>query len=132
MSASIRVLVVDDEEEIRLNTAAFLAYFDFDVISASSGEQAMQILADERVDVGIIDMRMPGMDGNTVILNAHRLQPEMKFLILTGSINYLMPEALKRMGMTDDHLFKKPLLDMKVLVRAINRFVSPREMDADE
>ncbi|MFH2059439.1 MAG: response regulator [Pseudomonadota bacterium] len=129
---SIRVIVVDDEDTILLNLVAFLEYANFDVLSASSGEQAMQILSDEDVDVGIIDMRLPGMDGNTVILKGHHLKPKMKFLILTGSTNYLIPEVLKQINVKDEHLFRKPLPDMNVLIRAIHKLVPTKEINADE
>ncbi len=128
--SSIRVLVVDDEEYVLLNLIAFLEYANFDVLSASSSEQVLQILTDEYVDVGIIDMRLGGIDGNTFILKDHRLWKEMNFLIFTGSVNYFIPEALKKIGIKEEYIFRKPLPDMNFLVRAINKLVAPKEIDA--
>ena len=77
-NASIRVLVVDDEEMILLNLAVFLEDDGFTVFSASSGEAALELLSRETVDVAIVDIRLPGMDGNTLILEAHKLYPETR------------------------------------------------------
>ena len=56
----IHVLVVDDEDVVCSNVIAFLEDEGYDVDSAHSGEQALDIIATKAFDVGIMDMRAPG------------------------------------------------------------------------
>ncbi len=119
----IHVLVVDDEDVVCSNVIAFLEDEGFDVVSANSGEKALEIIASKKFDVGIMDMRLPGIDGNTLILKSHELQPDMKFLIHTGSTNYNLPRALSDIGLSENNIFQKPLIDMGVLVDAIQKLV---------
>ncbi len=119
----IRILVVDDESVVCTNVIAFLEDEGFTVISAQSGEEALRILSDQQVDIGIIDMRLPGIDGNTFILKAHEIQPVMKFLIHTGSTNYSLPSALVELGISSRQVFRKPLMDMNILVEAILQLI---------
>ncbi|HON77314.1 MAG TPA: response regulator [Spirochaetota bacterium] len=123
MMPPIHVLVVDDEDVVCSNVIAFLEDEGFDVVSASSGEKALDIIASKKFDVGIMDMRLPGIDGNTLILKSHELQPDMKFLIHTGSTNYNLPRALTDIGLSENNIFQKPLIDMGVLVDAIQKLV---------
>ncbi len=125
-SKPIRVLVLDDDDGIRMNLVSFLEYEDFEVVSASSGEAAILILERQPVHVGIIDMRLPGMDGNTFIQKAHRIQKKMRFLIFTGSTNYTIPKAIAEIGLKPDHLFYKPLEDMTILVQAIAGIIAKK------
>jgi len=123
MMPPIHVLVVDDEDVVCSNVIAFLEDEGFDVVSANSGEKALEIIASKKFDVGIMDMRLPGIDGNTLILKSHELQPDMKFLIHTGSTNYNLPRALTDIGLSENNIFQKPLIDMGVLVDAIQKLV---------
>ena len=73
--SNIKVLVVDDEIAVCSNVAAFLEDEGFMVFSAVSGEEALDILLKQKIDVAIIDMRLPGIDGDMLIVKAHELQP---------------------------------------------------------
>jgi CheY-like chemotaxis protein len=116
----LAVLVVDDEQAVRENLAAYLEDEDMLVIEAESGEHAVD-LADkgEKFDVCIMDMRLPGMDGNATIVALHQLRPDLMFLVHTGSANYALPPELRALGMTEEHVFMKPLANMGVLADAI-------------
>lgn len=120
---TVRVLIVDDEDVVCSNVIAYLEDEGFTVNSAHSGEKALEIISSKNFDVGIIDMRLPGIDGNTLILKSHEIQPQMKFLVHTGSTNYNIPRALADIGISEQHVFQKPLADMSVLVEAIHRLV---------
>ena len=117
------VLIVDDEELIASSLQVFMEDEGFKAIAVGSGEAALQALrAEPDVGVCIIDMRLPGMDGNATIRAIRDLRPDMKFLVHTGSVNYAVPMDLKSMGIREEHLFRKPLTDMSVIVQAIRSF----------
>lgn len=113
------VLVVDDEPIIRENIASFLEDEDFVVREAGSSEQALAILDRENVDIGIVDIRLPGIDGNAFIQAAHRVKPAMKFLIHTGSVEYCLPAELRALGISDEAVLRKPIGNMDMLLEAI-------------
>ncbi len=122
MSAKqIRVLVLDDEEPVRNSLTAFLEDEGLEVVGAGSGEQALAIVAAQQLDVAVVDIRLPGMNGNDFILHAHSLAPDLQFLIYTGSANYSMPDAVTEFGVHPDQVLLKPLFDMRVLTAAILR-----------
>ncbi|MEW5723421.1 MAG: response regulator [Thermodesulfobacteriota bacterium] len=121
--APIRVLVVDDDEFVRLNLAAYLEDEGFAAVASTSGEEALHLLAREPMDVAVVDMRLPGLDGNAFILEAHRLQPRIRFLIHTGSIGYTIPEEVRSIGVRPEHVFLKPLADMSLLRAAVEALV---------
>jgi len=121
--STVRVLVVDDDETVLLNLAAYFEDEGFEVLAARSGEEALEFLAGGPVQVGVIDIRLPGIDGNDLIVKAHRLQPGMKFLVHTGSSSYELPGPLLTLGITRAQVFKKPISDMGVLVMAIRSLI---------
>lgn len=116
----LEVLVVDDELAVRDNLAAYLEDEGMQVTQAESGEQAVErVHAGGKFAVCVMDMRLPGMDGNATIVALHALQPELQFLVHTGSANYALPPALRAIGMSAAQVFMKPLADMAVLANAI-------------
>jgi CheY-like chemotaxis protein len=117
---SARVLVVDDEPLIVTGLRVFLEDEGMQVDSAASGEEAAAIVSnDSGFDVCIMDMRLPGMNGDTTIRTLHDICPDLKFVIHTGSADYTIPDDLRVLGIDENVLFAKPLLDMQPLAETI-------------
>lgn len=114
-----RILIIDDEEDLRLNLAAYFEDEGFDVTEAGSGEEAVEILRDQSFDAAVVDMRLPGIDGNATILAAHEIRPETLFVIHTGSLAYVLPDEIRALGFDESRVFNKPLPDMCVLVERV-------------
>jgi len=123
---SPRILVVDDEERIRRGLRAWLEDEGFEVTTAESGEKALDILISDPTDVAIVDIRLPGMDGNAFMEQAHRLCPRMKFIVYTGSVEYSPLPQLRAIGVSERNIFQKPLRDMAVLVAAVRDRIERR------
>lgn len=79
-----RVLVVDDEASIRDLLSKTLALAEYDVDTAPDGRSAVANLRDRTYDLMITDLRMPGMDGLTLIHEAKRLAPRLPVVIITA------------------------------------------------
>lgn len=125
----IKVLVVDDEVSVCKSLVGFLEDSDFEVASASSGEEALNLAMKEYFDVAIVDLRLPGISGDALIMKAHQLVPGLRFIIHTGSVGYRLSEELKQIGMLPAHVFMKPMDDLNQLVDGIKNLVSgEREM----
>lgn len=80
----LRVLLVDDEELVRLSTAAMLVDLGYEVVEASSGEEAMTRLRDSPPDLLVTDHLMPGMSGVELAKEAQALVPSLPTLIISG------------------------------------------------
>ena len=124
MSSPIRVLVVDDEPSIRNSLVEFLEDCQFEVASADSAESALELIAQTPVDVALVDIRLPKLDGDSFIIQAHERWPQMQFLIHTGSVEYKLPDELKRFGVTHEHVFLKPQMDLTVFEKAIQELMT--------
>jgi len=79
-----RILVVDDEANIRDLLAKTLALAEYDVDLAPDGRAALDRLRLIPYDLLITDLKMPGVDGLTVIKEARRLKPDIPVIIITG------------------------------------------------
>jgi PAS domain S-box-containing protein len=79
-----RVLVVDDDPEVRHVTASFLAGFGYEETEACDGPTALDLLARERFDLVVADLAMPGMSGVELASEVRTRAPDMPVLILTG------------------------------------------------
>jgi len=79
-----RVLIVDDEQAVRDLVAKTLAMAEYDVRTAPDGPTAIAELRGGEFDLLITDLKMPGMDGLSVIREARRLSTELPIIIITG------------------------------------------------
>ena len=114
-----RILIVDDEFSIRESLAEFLSDFGMKVKSSGTAEDALELLTENRFDVLIVDLRLPGITGDILIPKAHALQPDLHFLIHTGSIDYRLSGELLSLGLTHKHIILKPLSDLTSLIDKI-------------
>jgi len=118
-----KVIIIEDEEMVRLVLGDFLTDDGFGVTTAGSAEVALELVKETRFHVAIVDIRLPGMDGDSFIKEAQALQPEMKFIIHTGSPQFSMSQELRDLGIVDEHLFLKPISDMTIISRAVKKLV---------
>lgn len=82
---SATILLVDDEELVRVGTAEMLGELGYKVIEANSGAEALRLLrVSDPPDVLITDYLMPGMNGIALIEHARELAPTMKPMLITG------------------------------------------------
>jgi len=80
----IQVLIVDDEDRFRVTTAATLKKRGFAVKAAASGIEAIEELKKSEVDVVILDIKMPSMDGHQTLRELKKLKPNLEVIMLTG------------------------------------------------
>ena len=81
-----RVLIVDDEDSMRLLVARAIAMDGHDIMTASDGAEALEILGstDSAFDLLLTDIQMPVMDGIALALAAARDFPDLTILLMTG------------------------------------------------
>jgi excisionase family DNA binding protein len=111
-----RILVVDDEASIRDLLAKTLSLSDYDVDTAPDGRAALERLRLYVYDLLIVDLKMPGIDGLTVIREAKRLKADIPVIVITGfSTESAAIEALN-LGVTS--YLTKPFRVPQVLAAA--------------
>ena len=79
-----RLLVVDDEENLRITTAAILEQEGYHVETASSGNEAVSLLEQTEFDLVLTDLHMEGGDGLSVLAEIRRRAPLTISVVLTG------------------------------------------------
>src|SRR5471032_395810 len=79
-----RVLLVDDEESILNSLRRLLRSQGYELFLADSGARALEIMAEQPIDLVISDARMPNMDGATLLARIHALYPACLRILLTG------------------------------------------------
>ncbi|MBV8613043.1 MAG: CHASE3 domain-containing protein [Acetobacteraceae bacterium] len=81
-----RVLLVDDDPDVLVTTEAFLDRAGFQVVRASSGDEALALLArdGERFDALVSDYAMPGLNGAALAVDSQAVQPGLPVLVITG------------------------------------------------
>jgi len=80
----MKVLLVDDEEELVVTLAERLSIRDIDADWALSGEDALRMAEAKRYDLAVLDMKMPKMNGLQLKVELHKRFPAMRFIFLTG------------------------------------------------
>jgi response regulator RpfG family c-di-GMP phosphodiesterase len=78
------VLVVDDDEQCRRVLLNYLELIRCASKGAANGPEAMEVLAQERIDLVVSDIKMEGMDGVELMQEAHQTYPQVPFIIMTG------------------------------------------------
>ena len=88
----VRILLVDDDAEVRTVTAAYLTEMGHRVVEAADGASALDILrADDQLDLLIADFAMPGMTGTDLADTARGIRTDLGILLVTG---YADPKRL--------------------------------------
>jgi len=124
----IRVLLVDDEEEFVETLAQRLEVREFDVTTAFNGADALERLEHEEVDLVVLDLQMPGVDGIAVLRKIKELKPLIEVIMLTGHAT--IETAIEGMKLGAFDFLIKPT-ETEELVEKINRAFD-RKAEQDE
>ncbi|MBC8876468.1 MAG: response regulator [Planctomycetes bacterium] len=80
----INLLIVDDEEQFLRSMTKWLEVRDFNVIPVDRGEKAIEAARTQPIDIALVDLKMPGMDGEQTLQALKKEHPCMEVVILTG------------------------------------------------
>lgn len=112
------ILVVDDEESIRLSLEGILLDEGFQTISASTGEDAVQIAQEEDPDLILLDIWMPGIDGLETLTRIRKNRPGQQIIMMSGHGTIETAVKATRLGAYD--FIEKPLSLDKILLSIQN------------
>ena len=98
ISAVKKILLVDDEERLLNSMGQRLALMGFEVMKASSGTKAIEIAKKTKIDLAIVDLKMPDMDGLITITKLKEIIPDLKTVLLTGYGSEKTKQKTKTLG----------------------------------
>jgi len=139
------LMLVDDEERFLSTTQKLLSRKGYDVLTATSGAEALENLRTHKIHVVILDVKMPGMDGIETLKAIKRTYPLVEVIMLTGhatvesavdglksgATDYLMkPTDVQDLIVKAEEAFeKRNVLEEKIRVAQTRSFMkSPREI----
>ena len=124
-----RLLVVDDEETIRLALSKFLRSRGFDAETAESGDAALALLQEGRFSLMLCDIRMPGMSGLDLVPKARALHPDLAVIMLSAVND--VPTATESIAVGAMEYLTKPV-DLQDLLAAIERVAHRRDLAVEQ
>jgi DNA-binding NtrC family response regulator len=111
----MRIIVIDDEESQRNLLAGYLKRKGHSVRQAESGPMALSLLSDKGAEVAITDMRMPEMDGLTLLKEIKKFYPETEVIVITAFATVESAVEAMKAGATD-YLIKPINLEQLTLI----------------
>jgi DNA-binding NtrC family response regulator len=112
-----KILIVDDDPEVRTATRDFLAGKGYEVVAAEGGREALRLLAASPVDVVLLDVAMPDMDGMETLKRLVAEHPDMPVIMVTANADIEITSKVLQLGAAD--YVPKPF-DLDYLDQAIS------------
>ncbi len=112
-----KILVVDDESEIRTMLSNHFGFMSYEVHTAENGKEALEKMEQQRFEIVISDIIMPVMDGPDLLRSIKKNYPMTHVIMITGYIT--MENALACMRLGADTCIFKPIEDMNELDEAV-------------
>ncbi|MCB0283792.1 MAG: sigma-54-dependent Fis family transcriptional regulator [Calditrichaeota bacterium] len=100
------ILVVDDEEFIRANIKNILLDENYNLFLSASGNDALEVVKKENVDLALLDLNLPDMNGIEILKNLKKIDPELLVIIITGYASVESAVEALKLGAYD--YIKKP------------------------
>jgi two-component system nitrogen regulation response regulator NtrX len=122
-----RILVIDDEAEIRRSVRMILEYEGYDVIEASSGPEGVALAEKESPDLVFLDVKMPGMDGLEALQRIKATAETLPVVIISGHGTVSTAVEATKAGAFD--FIEKPLASERVLLTIRNALDQTRLAD---
>lgn len=116
---ALKLMIVDDELEIREMLSRHFRFQGYDVKTAQHGKEALEIISETKIDIVISDIRMPIMDGVDLCRKLRADYPMTRVIMITGYVTLENAMACMRQG-ADNCVFK-PFQDLKELESAVER-----------
>ncbi len=121
-----KVMVVDDESVIRRVCKRTLEKSNFLATTANNGDEALRIMAEEEIDVVLLDIRMPGLSGIEVLKNIKQNHPETEVIMMTGYATIQTAVEAMKIGAYD--YLTKPFEDVSQIPGCVNRAFSRKKL----
>ena len=126
---SVLVLVVDDEKNIQVTVSRALSMAGYTVETAGGGREALEKIASLPVDVVIMDVRMPDLDGLAVLSKARETRPDLPVVIMSGHGSIETVRTAFKLGAFD--YLEKPITEKDKLLVAVKNALALQTLRAE-
>ncbi|MFT5697345.1 MAG: DNA-binding NtrC family response regulator [Desulforhopalus sp.] len=123
MTDSRTILILDDDDAVRESFQYYFEDLGWDVRAAGTAEKALAIVFKDPPAGVVVDIRLPGMDGNSFILELEKTHPNVACVICTGSPEYKPPESVLLLPQVFEHIFAKPVTDLSQLAKSMEQHI---------
>jgi DNA-binding response OmpR family regulator len=124
MTSKTKILVVEDDEDILEMLQDTVQKNGFDVVTAADGLEAVILFKNEKPNLVLADIRMPGMDGIQMAEAIKKLDASVPIILFSGLMPNLIEDKLEN-RITCDHVLYKPFVQADIL-ESINLFLPPQ------
>ncbi len=124
-----RILVIDDNVDLRFLLKKFLTRHGYEVVEVPSGKAGLEIVQKETIDLVLCDFKLDDMDGSSVLQAPKEFNPAIPVIIITGYSNVKTAVEVMRLGAID--YITKPLVPEEILV-TIQNMLKASETAADQ
>ncbi|MFC1536124.1 sigma-54-dependent transcriptional regulator [Candidatus Neomarinimicrobiota bacterium] len=114
----MKILIVDDEINIRMTLKDILEDEGYETCVAGTGEKAIKVASKESIDMMILDVKLPGIDGIETFTKIHKDKPELDVLMISGHSDISTAVSAVKIGAYD--FLEKPLSMIKILTAVRN------------
>jgi len=123
----LSILVVDDEKGYRDEISEYLIDCGFNVLKAEKPSQALEILYSDSIDIAIVDLKLPEMDGITLLKKMLEFDPEIAVILISGHGD--MESVIKAMREGALDFFAKPfdLIDIQYSIERTQKYLTLHE-----
>lgn len=119
-----RILIVDDEPDMRLAVKNVLKLRGYDVLEAGDGPAALEMLAREDISLMLLDVRLPGMDGIEVLEKARRIKSDVPVVMISGYGHIQSAVDVMKLGASE--YLQKPFENAQ-LVSTVQKFAAQKK-----
>lgn len=112
----MKILLIDDDAGIHETMNDILMWKNIDVITACNDFEALNIANKNEFDIGLIDLRMPGIDGIETFKRIKKIKPTFKAFLITAFVNDAQVKEAMKAGISG--VFEKPV-EITTLIEAI-------------
>ena len=120
------ILVIDDDDVVRGSIAAYLQGSGFKTLEAGNGQHGLQIFRANAPDLILCDLRMPVMDGLTMLTQVRQEASDIPFIVVSGA--GVMTDVVEALHLGASDFLVKPIVDLEVLEYAINRALEKAQL----
>jgi CheY-like chemotaxis protein len=117
------VLILDDDDAVRESLLYYFEDLGWDVHGAGTAEEALVVAQQTNPAGVVVDIRLPGMDGCSFILELEKTHPHVACVICTGSPEYQPPDYVLTRPQVFDKIFSKPVSDLGELAESMRQHI---------
>lgn len=126
-----RVLIIEDEMATAEPVKEALELYQVSADIARNGKEGLALFSENNYDLILLDLKMPGMDGETVLTEIRKQDPFVDVIVYTNYSDFTDIKKLTNIGI-QGYLNKGPAADLPVLIQTIVDKLAPLDSDAVE